>query len=95
MGKKKVLLAEHEAGIAEIIQYLLRAWDYEIITIPKGSAVLDAVRREQPDIIIIDSNLPKLDGLEVSKSLKDDFITAHIPIIILIDKKQIRKIMGI
>jgi len=93
VGKKKVLLAEHEAGIAEIIQYLLKAWDYDIVTISKGSAVLDAVRREQPDIIIIDWGLPDMDGLKVSKVLKEDFLTAHIPIIVLIDKKQIRKKM--
>jgi diguanylate cyclase (GGDEF)-like protein len=92
-GKKKALLAEHEAGIAEIIQYLIKAWDYEIVTITKGSAVLDAVRREQPDIIIIDWGLPDMEGLEVSKVLKEDFLTAHIPIIVLIDKKQIRKKM--
>ncbi len=90
-GKKKVLLAEHEAGIAEIIQYLLKAWDYDTIIITKGSAVLDAVRREQPDIIIIDWNLSDMDGLKVSKILKEDFLTAHIPVIVLIDKKQIRK----
>ena len=93
LGEKKVLLAEHEAGIAEIIQYLLKAWDYEIITITKGSFVLDAVRREQPDIIIIDWGLPDMDGLKVSKALKEDFLTAHIPIIVLINKKQIRKKM--
>ncbi|OIO34248.1 MAG: hypothetical protein AUJ70_01575 [Candidatus Omnitrophica bacterium CG1_02_40_15] len=90
-GKRKALLAEHEAGIAEIIQYLLKAWDYDIVTIAKGSAVLDAVRREQPDIIIIDWGLPDMDGLKVSKILKEDFLTAHIPVIVLIDKKQIRK----
>ncbi|MDP2921932.1 MAG: diguanylate cyclase [Candidatus Omnitrophota bacterium] len=92
-GKKKVLLAEHETGIAEIIQYLLKAWDYETIIISKGSAVLEAVRREQPDIIIIDWGLPDMDGLKVSRVLKEDFLTAHIPVIVLIDKKQIRKKM--
>jgi len=92
-GKKKVILAEHETGIAEIIQYLLKAWDYEAIIVSRGSAVLDAVRREQPDIIIIDWGLPDMDGLKVSKALKEDFLTAHIPIIVLIDKRQIRKKM--
>lgn len=92
-GKKKVLLAEHEKGIEEIIQYLLKAWDYDTVSVSKGSAVLDAVRREQPDIIIIDWGLPDMDGLRVSKALKEDFLTAHIPIIVLIDKKQIRKKM--
>lgn len=91
--KKKVLLAEHETGIAEIILYLLKAWDYEPVTVSSGSSLLDIVRREQPDIIIIDYNLPNVDGLKASKLLKEDFLTAHIPVIILIDKKQIRKKM--
>ncbi|MFC1666267.1 response regulator [Candidatus Omnitrophota bacterium] len=90
---KKVLLAEHEKSIAEILKYLLNAWDYQVVITTDGKSVLETVRHEQPDIIIIDSNLPKIDGLKVSKALKEDFLTAHIPIIILIDKKQIRKKM--
>lgn len=91
--ERRVLLAEHDKSIAEILKYLLNAWDYEIIISTDGISTLDMVRREQPDIILIDSNLPKMDGLQVSKVLKEDFLTAHIPVIILIDKKQIRKKM--
>ncbi|MFC1508590.1 response regulator [Candidatus Omnitrophota bacterium] len=90
---KKVLLAEHEKSIGEILKYLLNALDYEVITTKDGASVLEIVRREQPDIIIIDYNLPVIDGLKVSKTLKEDFLTAHIPVIILIDKRQIRKKM--
>ena len=90
---KKVLLAEHEKSIADILVYLLNAWDYEVIVASESNTVLEIVRREQPDIIIIDYNLQKGEGLRVSKILKEDFLTAHIPIIILIDKKQIRKKM--
>jgi len=93
VASRKVLLAEHEKGIAEIITYLLNSWDYEVITVGDGLSLLETVRREHPDIIIIDSNLPKIDGLRASKTLKEDFLTAHIPIIILIDKKLIRKKM--
>jgi diguanylate cyclase (GGDEF)-like protein len=91
--RKKVLLAEHEKNIADILIYLLKAWDYESVLVEDGVSVLESVRREHPDIIIIDCNLPKIDGFKVSKSLKEDFLTAHIPVIILIDKKQIRKKM--
>lgn len=90
---KKVLLAEHETSISEILTYLLKAWEYEVIAATEGASVLEIVRHEQPDIIIIDFDLPKIDGLKLSKSLKEDFLTAHIPIIILIDKRQIRKKM--
>ena len=90
---RKVLLAEHEKGIQEILRYLLKALDYEVICATEGTSVIEIVRREQPDIIIIDSNLPATGGLEVSKTLKEDFLTAHIPVIILIDRKQIRKRM--
>lgn len=91
--KRKVLLAEHVIEIRDILLYLLKAWDYEVVSTGDGSQVLEIVRTEQPDIIIIDSRLPVIDGLKVSRLLKEDFLTAHIPIIILIDKKQIRKKM--
>jgi len=90
---KKVLLAEHDKKIADVLVYLLNAWDYGVVIAPDGASALESVRREHPDIIIIDSNLPKIDGLKVSKTLKEDFLTAHIPVIILIDKRQIRKKM--
>ena len=93
VANKKVLLAEHEQKVADILVYLLSAWDYEVIIASDGALLLDQVRREHPDIIIIDCNLPKIDGFRVSKLLKEDFLTAHIPVIILIDKKQIRKKM--
>jgi diguanylate cyclase (GGDEF)-like protein len=93
VAHRKVLLAEHDKNIADILVYLLKAWDYEVIVIVDGASVLESVRREHPDIIIIDCNLPKIDGFKVSKILKEDFLTAHIPVIILIDKKQIRKKM--
>lgn len=91
--KRKVLLAEHAIEIRDILLYLLKAWDYEVVSTGDGSQVLEIVRTEQPDIIIIDSRLPVIDGLKVSRLLKEDFLSAHIPIIILIDKKQIRKKM--
>ncbi|MFA4991408.1 MAG: diguanylate cyclase [Candidatus Omnitrophota bacterium] len=91
--KRKVLLAEHVNEIRDILLYLLKAWDYDVVHISDGTLVQDLVRKEQPDIIIVDSNLQKLDGLKVSRLLKEDFLTAHIPIIILIDRKQIRKKM--
>lgn len=91
--KKRVILGEHDKSISDILLYLLNAWDYEVIIAPDGVKLLELVRCEHPDIIIIDSNLPKIDGLNASKSLKEDFLTAHIPVIILIDRKQIRKKM--
>ena len=93
MAARKVLLAEHDKNIVDILTYLLKAWDYEVVTATDGLLVLGIVRREQPDIIIINFNLPEIDGLQLSKLLKEDFLTAHIPVIILIDKKQIRKKM--
>jgi len=90
---KKILVAEHEKNILDILVYLLKAWDYQVVVASDDASLFEILKREQPDIIIIDSNLPKSDGLKVSKQLKEDFLTAHIPVIILIDKRQIRKKM--
>ncbi len=88
---KKILLAENERDITEILLYLFKAWDYETTVVSDGITLLEKIKKEMPDLIIIDSNLPKVDGLKVCKILKEDFLTAYIPIIVLIDKRQIRK----
>lgn len=89
--KKKIVLAEGEAVIAEILPKLLTPIGYEVIVVSDGLAALETIKRELPDLIIVDDRLAKLDGFSLCKILKSDFITSYIPTIILIQKRQIRK----
>lgn len=89
--KKKIILAEAEPLIVEILPQFLKPIGYEVIVSPDGESALEAIKRELPDLIILDSDLPKINGLKLCQILKSDFITSYIPIIILIEKRQIRK----
>ncbi len=88
---KKILLAEAEAKIAEILPKFLKPIGYDVISCSEGNKALELAHRERPDLIIADASLPNLNGLSLAKILKSDFVTSYIPIIILIEKKQIRK----
>ena len=93
--KKKILIAEagSESLTREILSILLKSWDYDFIFIDSGAKINETIKEFSPNIIIIDSDLPDADGLSICKMLKEDFITSHIPIILLVEKRRIRKKM--
>ncbi len=88
---KKILLAEAELQIAEILPKFLKPIGYEVICCADGNSALELARRERPDLIITDASLPQIDGFTLAQILKSDFLTSYIPIIILIEKRQVRK----
>lgn len=87
----KILLAEKEESLLEILHILLKSFKYEVAIARSTEETFSAIKEVSPDLILIDENLSGKDGLEVAKVIKDDFLTAYIPIIVLIDRKQIRK----
>ncbi len=89
--KKKIILAEGEEVIAEILPQILKPIGYDVILISDGHDVFEKTKQEQPDLIILDGNLQGIDGFTLCKMLKGDFLTSYIPIILLLDKRQIRK----
>lgn len=89
--KKKIVLAEGETIIAEIIPQFLKPIGYEVIVSADGHNALEVIKKELPDLIIVDGDLSGIDGFSLCKTLKSDFLTSYIPIIILIEKRQIRK----
>ncbi len=80
--KKKILLVDDEPQIVELVKMLLEANDYEVLTAYDGQEGLEKARKEKLDLIIIDSMLPKIDGLKVCALLKKDAQYSSIPIII-------------
>lgn len=88
---KKILLVENEPLIGEILPKLLKPLGYEVMLALDGYTALEETKKEFPALIIVDEHLPNMDGLTLCKILKSDFITSYIPIILLIEKRQIRK----
>lgn len=88
---KKILLVIEDPHLDKILTYLLKAWNYDVILCSDADQALSVATQRYPDLIIIDAHLTRLDGLKLCKILKYDFVTAYIPIIILIEKKQLRR----
>jgi CheY-like chemotaxis protein len=87
MGKK-ILLAEDEKNVILGVRTCLDAVGYQVEIVEDGEEALNAVRREHPDLILLDLLMPKIDGFEVLKVLKGDEATKHIPIIVLTAKAE-------
>jgi two-component system alkaline phosphatase synthesis response regulator PhoP len=67
---KKILIADDEPDILEIIQYNLRAEGYEVITAKNGNEAIDQAKKYQPDLIILDIMMPGKNGIEVCNILR-------------------------
>jgi DNA-binding response OmpR family regulator len=80
----RILVVEDEADIAGLIKHALeRRADTRVEIVPTGSAALAAVTAQPPDLMILDLNLPGLDGAEVCRLVRARPATATLPIIML------------
>jgi DNA-binding response OmpR family regulator len=80
----RVLVVEDEADIAQLIKYTLeRNGDAQVDVATTGDAALTAITKARPDLLILDLNLPVLDGLEVCRIVRGRPATATLPIIML------------
>ncbi len=81
-----VLLVEDEAPLRRVVRDLLVRDGFTVHEAVDGVEALDAVDREAPDIIVLDLNLPRLDGYGVLKQLRAKPATAALPVIVLTAK---------
>ncbi len=78
---ERILIVEDNPQNMRLIEMTLKAKNYTLLQATDGEGALDIARRERPDLIIMDIQLPKMNGLEVTRKLKDDPAFSHIPII--------------
>jgi len=76
----KALIVDDDLVLADVVTFTLRRAGFQVITAHDGQAALDVWRAESPDLIILDLNLPRLDGLTVCQRIREQ---ASTPIIIL------------
>ena len=81
MMSKKVLIVEDNELNMKLFHDLLDSQGYETLQTREGMQALALARAHQPDLILMDIQLPEISGLEVTKWLKDDEELSHIPVI--------------
>ena len=87
----RIVLAVPDLKLREILLYLLKAWEYNVVILEEGEDLIEYLKKENPGLIIIDASFEGKRGLQVCKEIKEDFLTSYIPTIVLIDKRQLRR----
>lgn len=88
MDDTRILLVEDERDLLELLKYNLDREGYLVSTAETGEDGLKLVRKQPPDLILLDLMLPSMDGLEVCRSLKSRPDSATIPVIMLTAKGE-------
>jgi len=86
MDKERILLIEDEKNIAELVRYNLQREGYRVAFAADGEAGLRLVDQDPPDLILLDLLLPRIDGMEVCRRLKQNARARAIPVIMLTAK---------
>jgi two-component system alkaline phosphatase synthesis response regulator PhoP len=84
----KILVAEDERDIRELIGFTLRYAGFEVELAINGIEAIEKAAAMQPDLVILDVRMPRMTGYEACRKLKEDPVTAEIPIVFLSAKGQ-------
>jgi CheY-like chemotaxis protein len=84
----KILVAEDERDIRELIGFTLRFAGFEVVLVTNGVEAIEKVPQVQPDLIVLDVRMPKMTGYEACIRLKEDPATSMIPVVFLSAKGQ-------
>jgi CheY-like chemotaxis protein len=79
----KIVVADDDRMFRKAAETILRRQGYAVATASDGEEALQLIRSEQPDIIVLDLIMPKLQGFDVLQVLKQDTRTSAIPVIVL------------
>jgi len=91
MQRKKILVVDDENRVCELLRIYGEKEGYEVITAADGIVALNQVREQNPDLILLDLNLPKLDGVEVCRRVR---LQSQVPIIMLTARDEEKDKIG-
>ncbi len=89
MQKKKILAVDDEPNILMSIEFILEMEGYEVHIARDGEEALDVAERERPDLILLDINMPRKDGYEVCRILRERQELAGTKVVMLTAKGQV------
>ena len=84
----KILIADDDDILVEMLRFRLEAAGHKVVSAPDGLAALEIAAAQRPDLVVLDSMMPVISGLEVLARLKADDALKHIPIVMLTARKS-------
>ncbi len=80
--RSRILLADDNSETRDVVRRVLMS-RYEVDPVADGEAALEAIRRCPPDLILADATMPRMDGYALTRRLREDPVTARIPVVLL------------
>ena len=91
---KNIMVVDDNPDIITIVKTILEGKGYSVFSASSGAELLNMLKVQNPDLIILDIMMPEMDGLEVLSRLKAMSETAKIPVILLTAKVQYEDVLG-
>ena len=84
----KILIVDDLPTEVQLMQQAISQLGHSTIVATDGEQALEMAKREQPDLVLLDVVLPRMDGFQVCRKIKKDALTARIPVILVSSKTQ-------
>ncbi len=96
MMQKRILVADDEKDIVELVAYNLEREGFSVLKALNGGSALESIRRDKPDLVVLDLMMPGVSGTEVCRIVRGIPETANLPIIMLTAKSEpVDRILGL
>ncbi len=83
MNRKRILVVDDEIYIVHILEFTLTMEGYDVVTAADGDEALRKVEQDRPDLLVLDIMMPRMDGYEVCRRLREQEETSDLPVILL------------
>jgi len=88
MSSGRILVVEDDADISKMLRIYFDSQGYEVILEMRGGEALETCAKKMPNVVVLDINLPDMNGYDVCRELRSNLRTKHIPIIFLTQKDE-------
>jgi DNA-binding response OmpR family regulator len=96
MSAEKILVVDDETSLRRLLKLQLERAGYQVSTAEDGLEGLERIRCDPPDLVLLDVMMPRMDGAELCRKLKSNFITSQIPVILVTAKGEMKdKLAGL
>lgn len=80
--KKKILVIDDQEDLLELTRRVLQSRGYEVSTLNDAEIAMETIKKESPDLVLLDMIMPAKDGAQICQEMKSDTSTHHIPILL-------------
>lgn len=88
MGQGRILVVEDDLDISKMLRIYFDSQGYEVLVANRGNDALETCKKKLPNVVVLDIQLPDIDGYEICRQLRSNTRTSYVPIIFLTQKDE-------